>query len=149
MIAAQPNSALFTIPRAALMNKKTLHALYADPHHPLFSQERNLRTLSATQLLTLHLAIFNGRKDERSCCVRFGPYIDSLPRSFDEHPLSWIQPGNKFQGLSTLVPKRVLSKLREVDNRYIHDATHTRRFKVRTNRVLLRQSFTVFIGSAQ
>lgn len=46
-------------------------------------------TLSATQMISLHLFHHRPRGDEDSLDPMFGPYISVLPRDFDSHPLTW------------------------------------------------------------
>jgi hypothetical protein len=47
-------------------------------------------TLSATQLISMHLFLHRPGKSGISQDVRFGPYISILPKHFVGHPLTWI-----------------------------------------------------------
>lgn len=60
-----------------MMNTKTLAA-----HYPA-------STLTATQLISLHLMLHRPRREDDSLDPLFGPYISVLPREFDSHPLTW------------------------------------------------------------
>lgn len=59
------------------MNTKTLA-----PHYPA-------STLTATQIISLHLMLHRPRGEDDSLDPLFGPYISVLPREFDSHPLTW------------------------------------------------------------
>ncbi|TFY82088.1 hypothetical protein EWM64_g1923 [Hericium alpestre] len=75
---------LFTLPAKAKINIKTLSLTY-----PSDSGKQAL-TLSATQLISLHLFLNRPSGEEPSPDPLFGPYISVLPRDFDSHPLTWF-----------------------------------------------------------
>ncbi|KAH9946169.1 SET domain-containing protein [Epithele typhae] len=76
-----PSTELFKIPATALLNKKTVSALYPDLRKS---------KLSAIQIVSLHLFLHRPSGEDDSADPRFGPYISTLPRDFSSHPLSWL-----------------------------------------------------------
>lgn len=82
----QPNTTLIKIPNPALLNTKTLREFY--PSH--FTT-----TFSATQWVSLHLALQYARHDRASSPVdpaprdKWWPFILTLPRTFPTVPLTW------------------------------------------------------------
>ncbi|KAF8582667.1 SET domain-containing protein [Ramaria rubella] len=76
-----PSTPLFTVPRCAHMNIKTLT--------PLYGMYKDL-DLTATQLISMHLLLNHPQGKENSPDPNFGPYISILPKNFDNHPLSWL-----------------------------------------------------------
>ncbi|KAH7889711.1 hypothetical protein F5I97DRAFT_1800507 [Phlebopus sp. FC_14] len=79
--ACPPATLLFTIPADAMMNMITLA-----PHYPPAATEM----LTATQFISMHLFLWRPRAHEDSTDPHFGPYISTLPRCFDSHPLTWV-----------------------------------------------------------
>ena len=77
----QKSSALFTVPANALVNVKTLGS-----HYPPRSDGLNL---SAVQMISLHLLLHKPHEDGVSRDELFGPYISTMPRSFESHPCTW------------------------------------------------------------
>ncbi|KAH7930793.1 SET domain-containing protein [Leucogyrophana mollusca] len=77
-----PSTPLFTIPATALMNIKTLKTTYFTRGSP--------ESLTAIQLMSLHLSLYRPQGEEDSPDPLFGPYISTLPRDFDSHPLTWL-----------------------------------------------------------
>lgn len=73
---------LFTIPAGAMVNVRTL-----SPHYP---SDAGSTTLTATQLVSLHLALYRPEDGLQSKDPFFGPYISVLPQEFDSHPLTWL-----------------------------------------------------------
>ncbi|KAJ6502567.1 hypothetical protein C8R45DRAFT_977015 [Mycena sanguinolenta] len=98
----QPSTPLFTIPARALVNCRTLA-----PHYPA--------GLDATQLISLHLSLY---RDSHSLDPLFGPYISTLPREFDSHPLTSHVQQDAFLGR---LPPSVATALVHVHARYLHD----------------------------
>lgn len=78
---AQKSSTLFTVPANALVNVKTLGS-----HYPPASDGLNL---SAVQMISLHLLLHKPHEDGVSRDELFGPYISTMPRSFESHPCTW------------------------------------------------------------
>ncbi|GAA5904742.1 hypothetical protein JCM5296_000751 [Sporobolomyces johnsonii] len=86
-----PDSLLISIPNAALLNLSTLRPLYPPPFH----------SLTATQLLSLHLALqFRRHLFSPSSTAaepptttaprdKFWPFLATLPRAFETVPLTW------------------------------------------------------------
>ena len=103
-----PQTPLFTIPANAMLNIATL-----SPHYP------RSRSLTATQLISLHLLLYRPSGSEDSPDPLFGPYISLLPRDFDYHPLTWLchkevdHPGYRL--LSRLPPSVMHSLLAVAD----------------------------------
>lgn len=134
----QPNTPLFTIPRTALMNIKTLHELYSSPKHPLHHLRRKLKRATAIQLLTLHLAKYRGSQGAPSTCAKFGPYIDSLPDSFGFHPLQWYckrEGSETCRKLCDFLPRRVHITLETVHKRLLDDMAALEHMEVRPRRL--------------
>jgi hypothetical protein len=46
-------------------------------------------SLTATQLISLHLLLYRPTGDDESLDPIFGPYISVLPRNFESHPVTW------------------------------------------------------------
>ncbi|KAJ7063248.1 hypothetical protein C8F01DRAFT_65285 [Mycena amicta] len=97
-----PSTVLFTIPAHFLLNSRSLA-----PHYPQFGR------LSAVQLIALHLSLYRPGSTSGSHDPLFGPYIDSLPPSFDSHPLIMQHP--------TECPPSVMKALQQLRARYEAD----------------------------
>lgn len=110
----QPLTKLLTVPANVLMNKKTLASYY-----PYCS------SLSATQLISLHLSLHH--PDGTDLDPFFGPYIATLPRNFDFHPLTWLMNARLLQStdsvarLLRLFPPSVSSALTKLASRFDTD----------------------------
>lgn len=61
-----------------MINTRTLAT-----HYPVTS------SLTATQLISLHLLLHRPTGDGESLDPIFGPYISVLPRNFESHPVTW------------------------------------------------------------
>lgn len=61
-----------------MINAQTLAYKYPSPS-----------SLTATQLISLHLLLHRPTCDEESLDPVFGPYISVLPRDFESHPVAW------------------------------------------------------------
>ncbi|KAJ3814270.1 SET domain-containing protein [Lentinula aff. lateritia] len=85
---------LFTIPRTALLNRKTLSSYYGIA----------TKSLSAMQMISLHLLLHRPLSGRESLDPLFGPYISTLPQNFDYHPLSWTIKRNIGPSLDILPP---------------------------------------------
>lgn len=84
-IVPQPNTQLIKIRPSALLNTLTLREFY--PQH--FTA-----TFSATQWVSLHLALQHSRHARRSSAPpsprdRWAPFLRTLPRDFPTVPLTW------------------------------------------------------------
>ncbi|KAI0054054.1 SET domain-containing protein [Auriscalpium vulgare] len=122
MVDVSPTKALFSIPRSAQINMKTL-----EPHYPLGTPGS---PLSATQLISLHLFLSRPADDASpSLDPLFGPYISMLPRNFNSHPLSWkVNLTLGVSGRSSIedhlllsLPPSVDSGLKEIEDRFWGD----------------------------
>lgn len=116
-----PLGPIFIIPPSALMNVKTLAPLYP-----------GAKRLSAHQLISLHLYLH--KPPDRPIDNRFGPFISTLPREFDSHPLTWLvlrnpdednKPGSTFL---TLLPSATRSLLNTVAERFHQDSSAVARY---------------------
>lgn len=78
----QPNTPLFSVPSAAYINPLSLSKIYGTA----------IDTLSATQLISLHLHIHRPslKNGVKSSDPNYAPYLAILPRNFASHPLSWL-----------------------------------------------------------
>lgn len=113
------------------MNKMTLKRLYPP-------NIRVDKTLTAVQLISMHLYIWRPRADEDSADPFFGPYISILPRDFGSHPLTWLVLSklNKAddllfsESLLDSLPPSVLAALHRLHTRFWDDWCHVRAFLV-------------------
>ncbi|KAJ4487977.1 SET domain-containing protein [Lentinula aciculospora] len=108
--ALSPNTTLFTVPRTALMNIKTLSSHYGI----------GAKSLSATQLISLHLLLHRPLPGKESLDPLFGPYISTLPRDFDYHPLSWTIKGSMGPSFE-LLPPSATQALRDLFSKFRSD----------------------------
>ncbi|KAJ3896505.1 hypothetical protein GG344DRAFT_36468 [Lentinula edodes] len=92
--ALSPKTTLFTIPRTALLNRKTLSSYYGTA----------AKSLSAMQMISLHLLLHRPLPGRESLDPLFGPYISTLPQNFDYHPLSWTTKRNIGPSVDILPP---------------------------------------------
>jgi hypothetical protein len=99
-----------------MMNVKTLA-----PHYPSPS------SLTATQLIPLHLLLHRPQRGGESLDPFFGPYISVLPRDFDSHPVTWSVEGGRQDDVDTRLleslPPSAIMALREVCRKFRHDWT--------------------------
>ncbi|KAG1756803.1 uncharacterized protein EDB91DRAFT_1233525 [Suillus paluster] len=112
-----PSSLLFVVPPQALMNIKTLKSL-----HPTSGPT----PLTATQMISLHLCINRPHGSEDSPDPHYGPYISTLPREFDSHPLTWLvrsKSGIESGGVPLLgyLPPSVRASLVKLHDRFCQD----------------------------
>ncbi|KAJ6496660.1 hypothetical protein C8R47DRAFT_1318293 [Mycena vitilis] len=103
-----PSTPLFTVPAHALVNVRTLQ-----PHYPL--------GLDAIQLIALHLGLYRFSSSD----PLFAPYLDSLPREFDSHPLTRHVHDPAFV---SRLPPTVATALARLHARYLHDWKTVRRY---------------------
>ncbi|KAE9400810.1 SET domain-containing protein [Gymnopus androsaceus JB14] len=102
-----PKTVLFTVPKSALLNIRTL-----SPHY-------NAVELSASQLISLHLLIHRPLEGQESLDPLMGPYISTLPRDFDYHPLSWMVKKN--ESFVKLLPPSVIRALHDISSKFNGD----------------------------
>ncbi|KAJ3744654.1 hypothetical protein DFH05DRAFT_1490268 [Lentinula detonsa] len=108
--ALSPKTTLFNIPKAALMNISTLSSHYGPA----------VKSLSATQLISLHLLLHRPLPGNESLDPLFGPYISILPPNFDYHPLSWTIESHSEPFLDLLPPSTKRS-LQDLSSRFRKD----------------------------
>lgn len=70
------------MPGKALINTRTLAAIYPGG---------SLKNLTAVQQISMHLLLHRPAGDADSADPAFGPYISTMPRDFDSHPLTWLR----------------------------------------------------------
>ncbi|KAJ7155984.1 hypothetical protein C8R43DRAFT_1125888 [Mycena crocata] len=117
-----PSTPLFTIPARCLLNSRSLAS-----HYP--------PGLDAVQLIALHLCLYRPSNSSHSRDPLFGPYISSLPREFDRHPLtSHVQAADTSE-----LPPSVASALVGLHARYLHDWNAVRGYVQVNLRVLSRK----------
>jgi hypothetical protein len=123
---------LFTLPQELLINVKTLESILPHLYETTDWDEKQLKTLTATQVLSLWLFVCRYSPAGR-VATQFQPYIAVLPRNFSDHPLTWhiVQPGD--QRLSHIPPSIsvALTKL----------ATEFKRDSIAVHSELVRPSF--------
>lgn len=111
------------------MNKTTLKRLYP-------SNVRVDKALTAVQLISMYLFIWRPRADEDSADPFFGPYISTLPRDFDSHPLTWLvlsklNKANDLRiSLLDSLPPSVLATLHRLHTRFWDDWYQVQTFLV-------------------
>ncbi|GAA5922262.1 hypothetical protein JCM3775_005676 [Rhodotorula graminis] len=99
---AKPSTLLISIPHAALLNLRTLRPLYPKPFH----------SLSATQLLSLHLARqfrrhlapSSSSSQKREPHDKWWPFLATLPRQFATVPLWWAVHRRSAESLAADFP---------------------------------------------
>ncbi|KAF8077965.1 hypothetical protein FPV67DRAFT_23223 [Lyophyllum atratum] len=119
--SVKPATRLFSIPSSALLNISTLSPLYP----------RARRFLTATQLISLHLFLYRPTGSQESSDPLFGPYISTLPREFDSHPLTWLclpHKGNQCSRLLSSLPPSVMSSLHKLADRFHADWRTVQRY---------------------
>ncbi|KAJ7449792.1 hypothetical protein FB451DRAFT_738190 [Mycena latifolia] len=116
-----PSTPLFTVPARALLNTRSLA-----PHYP--------PALTAVQLIALHLCLYRPLHLSHSLDPLFGPYISTLPREFNDHPLTRHVSAAGCRDL----PPSVATALARLHARYLHDWNTVRGY-VRGNLHLLSQ----------
>jgi hypothetical protein len=99
------------------------------PHYPSPS------SLTAVQLISLHLLLYRPIRDSQSSDPLFGPYISVLPRGFESHPLTWLiehQRQRKNDGTILLdsLPPSATRALREVSRKFWDDWKAVRQYMV-------------------
>ena len=113
---------LFTVPAGAMINVQTLA-----PHYPSPS------SLTAVQLISLHLLLHRPTHDSQSLDPLFGPYISVLPRGFASHPLTWLVEGQR-QGAGIILleclPPSATTALRQVFCKFRDDWKAVRQYMV-------------------
>ena len=140
----QPFTPLLNIPRAALLNKKTISDLYEREKYPL---HRYIARLSAFQAIILHLAAHRPNHGVTSRCDFFEAYLETLPKSFHEHPFYWFcsrAEGTLHDRLCRLLPTRAIRKLEKMHRKFIEDLNAVKRISVR----LCIHSVCIFIHNA-
>lgn len=119
LIALQPSSTLFTIPSTAMMNIKTLSKLYG--------LSLSNAPLTATQIIALHLLLHRPTEGGISHDPSFGPYISTMPKDFDTHPVTWAvrERLNCASSLERVLllssPPTVSSALKNLVNKFMAD----------------------------
>ena len=100
------------------MSSLTLGTLYDD---------RDKARLNATQMISLHLLLHRPKADQDSVDPMFGPYISTLPRDFDSHPLTWRIKSHHAGQASVesmslgCIPPTVMTELAEIEKRFWTD----------------------------
>ncbi|KAL4067610.1 hypothetical protein V8B97DRAFT_1949899 [Scleroderma yunnanense] len=118
--SCRPGSLLFSIPAKVMMNMMTLK-----PYYP----PQTVKSLSAMQLISMHLLIWRPEGDDDSKDVLFGPYISTLPREFSSHPLTWIvwskylgRPCTGGEDISLQwLPPSISTELQRLYSRFLDD----------------------------
>jgi len=111
-----------------------MNVMTLKPFYPL----QTVKTLTAIQLISMHLLIWRPDGDEDSKDPLFGPYISTLPRDFSSHPLTWIVcskhlrqgcTGGKDALLQSL-PPGISSQLECLYSRFLNDWCKVHSFMV-------------------
>lgn len=116
------------------MNIRTLKSLYPTS---------GPTPLTAMQMISLHLYINRPHGSEDSLDPRYGPYISTLPRQFDSHPLTWIvqsKSGKESGGAPLLghLPPSVYASLVKLHDRFCQDWAAVRAYLVRNTQSCTR-----------
>ncbi|KAG2368530.1 hypothetical protein BDR07DRAFT_1390874 [Suillus spraguei] len=108
------------------MNVRTLKSLYPTS---------GPTPLTAMQMISLHLYINRPHGNEDSLDPHYGPYISTLPREFDSHPLTWIVRSksgtdSEFVGIPLLgyLPPSVHASLDKLHDRFCQDRAAVRAY---------------------
>ncbi|KAL5490358.1 hypothetical protein ACEPAI_5191 [Sanghuangporus weigelae] len=117
------------IPAKALLNSRTLSSVYRSIALEGFANTSSSDRLviSGTQLLSIHLALHRPAGHSYSQDSHYGPYIDTLPRDFNNHPLTWIikeklsAAGSHEAKLLQGLPPSVRKELEGVAKRFWND----------------------------
>lgn len=110
-----------------------MNVMTLKPFYPL----KTVKTLTAIQLISMHLFIWRPDGDGHSQDPLFGPYISTLPRDFSSHPLTWIvcckHPRQGCTGEDVLLqslPPGISSALECLYSRFLNDWYKVRSFMV-------------------
>ncbi|KAL5529173.1 hypothetical protein ACEPAG_5147 [Sanghuangporus baumii] len=117
------------IPAKALLNSRALSSMYRSIALEGFANTSSSDRLviSGIQLLSIHLALHRPAGHSFSKDPHYGPYIDTLPRDFDNHPLAWIikeklsAAGSHETKLLRGLPPSVHKELEGVAKRFWND----------------------------
>ena len=110
------------------MNSRTLRSIYSSVNVEGFEQKvEDGVILNGTQLTSLHLCLHRPDAFGETLDANFGPYISTLPKQFDNHPLTWLV--KREQNLATepeilllsCCPPGVMLDLENVAARFRHD----------------------------
>lgn len=141
-----PRSAtLFTISASAMINLKTLSPLYPAAGKLL---------LTANQMITLHLMLHRPGDDGLSHDPAWGPYITTMPREFDSHPVTWAVRSQVRlattleQELLSLLPSRIVSVLNERVRLFLADWTAICKYSIAAPGIIARTSRHGLVSSA-
>lgn len=105
-----------------MINVRTLASLYPQ-------KKGHKNRLSATQMVSLHLTLHRPDAEKDSGDPSFGPFISTMPREFDSHPLWWLAhahlgTANAHQAsLLASLPPSVRSALQKVLRLFLADWT--------------------------
>ena len=107
-----------------MINTKTLASHYPSPS-----------SLTATQLISLHLVLNRPSSNRKSLDPLFGPYISVLPRDFESHPLTWLLEQDAQQEsigtkLLECLPPSATTALRDVFGKFLIDWKAVRHYMV-------------------
>ncbi|KIK59906.1 hypothetical protein GYMLUDRAFT_261879 [Collybiopsis luxurians FD-317 M1] len=108
-----PKTVLFAVPKYALLNSKTLASLY---------NLKDLGSLSAVQMISLHLLLH-----QEGGADFFSPYISTLPRDFNYHPLTWMVKRDVGPSVQ-LLPPSVIRALQNISSKFRSDLSAIRSF---------------------
>ncbi|KAH9951338.1 SET domain-containing protein [Amylocystis lapponica] len=121
--ACSPSTPLFTVPANALINTRTLAAIYPPRTY------KRIQNLTAVQQISLHLLLHRPDGDQDSLDSSHGPYISTLPRDFVSHPLTWlvkhVDVGQDVPEIDLLksLPPSVSLALTNLHTRFLNDWT--------------------------
>jgi hypothetical protein len=106
------------------MSIKTLSSIY--PPLP-----GTAKSLTAIQMISLHLALHRPQGGLASSCTSFGPYISVLPSEFDCHLLTWIVRKNGYgERLLQCSPVHTQTLVRKVHDRFQQDLVAVKSYMV-------------------
>jgi len=129
----RPSTTLFTVPAKALININTLRRIYA----PKFVSD-----LTAVQQISMHLLLHRPREDDDALDPAYGPFISTMPRDFDSHPLTWLVKSKDFpetvidrpeERLLKMLPPSPSRALNRLYKRFMDDWTAVYKLLVSTS----------------
>jgi hypothetical protein len=115
----KPLQTVVSIPGHLLLNAQTLNKRYPArilPHKSSKISTKGIR-LTSIQLLSLHL--YRWRRGVPD--PHFDAYINTLPNTFFEHPLTAVTPGKLDRFVLDLMPVSVAHMLLDVERRLKDD----------------------------
>ena len=130
-----------------MVNVKTLSPLYPTTFGGL--------ELSANQMVSMHLLLHRPIGEEDSLDSRYGPYISTMPRDFDSHPITWVvrsqlhAEDNLWPTLCKFLPSSVKKALQDATARFWDDCDSVCLYLVRILVLFLNTLHCIYSPESQ